>query len=155
MNKVRNKGFHILLVDRFPVARWGMRKIIELAGIPVSDIKESGSLDEALFALPQTAPTLVLMGGIDDATPSKVAETVGIRENCAVVLLATGDALEAIKFMDAGGHGFAAEDASIEDVIDVVVRVAQEHATISPSILRLIQNSVNTPVEVASEHSLS
>jgi two-component system invasion response regulator UvrY len=114
----------ILLVEDHAIVRAGLRRL--LAGLP-ADIAECASGREALAALRETAPEVVILdlnlpdiGGLE-LLRRLLKEHGGLR---VLVLTMHAEPLYAARAMDSGAKGYVSKNASPEELLAAVRRIA-------------------------------
>ena len=126
----------VLLVDDQPLARAGMRRILEL-GEGFDVVGECGDGDEVADAVERHRPDVVVMDvrmrRVDGAEATRRLAAAPVRP--PVLILTTFDDHDTVAAsLTAGATGFVLKDAPGEDLLRAVATVAAGHAWLDPRI---------------------
>ncbi len=138
----------ILIVDDHPIVRAGLRRL--LAVEPVTEVHEAVDGREALDALREQRPTLVILdlnlpglGGIEVITRLKIADP----EACILVLSMHDDYIHVTRALQAGAAGYVSKNAPPGELLEAVRRVAGGHTYIEHEIAEgLVFSNLRTPL---------
>ena len=127
-----------VIVDDHTIFRSGLRSDLDPARLAI--VGEAGDVDEAVRAVLELAPDVVLLdvhlpGGAGGGG-AEVAERVLARRPAQRLLaLSVSDAAEdVVAVIRAGAHGYITKTASGAEVVDAAVRVADGDAVFSPRL---------------------
>ena len=139
----------LMLVDDHPMVREGVRARLEkVAGIEV--VAEAGSADEALQALEQHQPNLVLMDvGMKQVDGIELtARVLAARPGLKVLMFSMYDNPEFVqRALHAGARGYLLKDAPAGEIIAALEVVASGATYLSPGVSgRLFRNQSPRPV---------
>jgi two-component system, NarL family, nitrate/nitrite response regulator NarL len=102
-------------------------------------------LEEALSALEEVGPEVVLVDMPTPAGPDAVRALVAAVPEIKVVALAVPEVEpEVIAFAEAGASGYVAREATMEDLVAVVESVARGECLLSPEIAAKVFRRVGT-----------
>jgi DNA-binding NarL/FixJ family response regulator len=126
----------VLLVDDQPLARAGMRRILEL-GDGFEVVGECSDGDEVVDAVDRCRPDVVIMDvrmrRVDGAEATRRLATLAGRPR--VLVLTTFDDHETVAAaLTAGAEGFVLKDAPGEDLIRATATVARGDAWLDPRV---------------------
>jgi two-component system, NarL family, invasion response regulator UvrY len=138
----------ILIVDDHPIVRAGLRRL--LAVEPAAEVHEAADGREALDALREQRPTLVILdlnlpglGGIEVIARLKTADP-GAR---ILVLSMHDDYIHVTRALQAGAAGYVSKNAPPEELLEAVRRVAGGHTYIEHEIAEgLVFAKLRTPL---------
>ncbi len=129
----------VFLVDDHPVAREGIRRLLELDE-RISVVGEANHGEEALERVAATSPQVVLMDiklpGMDgiQATKRLIAQNPQLR---VVVLSSVGDRYLA-PAIEAGACGYILKTATQAELVSAVLRAAEGQSPIDPELTHLL-----------------
>jgi DNA-binding NarL/FixJ family response regulator len=139
-------GPRVLIVDDHQLFRAGVRAelepLLEIAG-------EAGGVDEAVTAIEQHAPDVVLLdvhmpdgGGVE-----VIRRTAAIRETppCFLALSVSDAAEDVIAVIRAGARGYVTKNISGEELADAVRRVHEGDAVFSPRLAGFVLDAFAGP----------
>jgi two-component system response regulator NreC len=132
----------LLLVDDHAVVRTGLRMLLE----PEADFEivgEAGSGREALAAVAETHPDIVLMDiGLPDITGIEAASEIKRRhpETAIVALTIHEDEAYFFKMLAAGASGYVPKRAAPEELLTALRAAAAGEVYLYPSLARLLVN---------------
>ena len=137
----------ILIVDDHPIVRAGLRRL--LAAEPTIEICEAADGREALDALREQRPTLVILdlnlpglGGVEVIARLKVADP----EARILVLSMHDDYIHVTRALQAGAAGYVSKNAPPGELLEAVRRVAGGHTYIEHEIAEgLVFSNLRTP----------
>jgi len=125
----------ILIVDDHPIVRAGLRRL--LAAEPVTEVHEATDGREALDALREQRPTLVILdlnlpglGGVEVIARLKIADP----QVRILVLSMHDDYIHVTRALQAGAAGYVSKNAPPEELLEAVRRVAGGHTYIEHEI---------------------
>ncbi|MDQ4489367.1 response regulator transcription factor [Sinomonas sp. ASV486] len=128
-----DRSIHVFVLDPHEVARYGMRSLLERAGMTV--VGESGSAREAEVLIPHLAPDVAVLGEkLTDGNGIEVCRAVRSadpRIQC-IILNHAHDEQALFEAVMAGAAGYFAKDISVDRLIDVVRRAAAGEAIFDP-----------------------
>jgi DNA-binding NarL/FixJ family response regulator len=132
-------SLRVVLCDDHPTMRAAFRMILEAHDIEV--VGEAGDGDEAVAVVAGESPDVVLMDvrmpGRDGI--SATAAIVSAHRTTAVLVLTTFDDDDVLfGALGAGAAGFMLKNASPEEIVDAVVRVAAGDAVLDRSVHRRV-----------------
>ena len=138
----------ILIVDDHPIVRAGLRRL--LAAEPVTEVHEAADGREALDALREQRPTLVILdlnlpglGGVEVIARLKIADP----EARILVLSMHDDYIHVTRALQAGAAGYVSKNAPPEELLEAVRRVAGGHTYIEHEIAEgLVFTNLRTPL---------
>ncbi len=138
----------ILIVDDHPIVRAGLRRL--LAAEPTIEICEAADGREALDALREQRPTLVILdlnlpglGGVEVIARLKVADP----EARILVLSMHDDYIHVTRALQAGAAGYVSKNAPPGELLEAVRRVAGGHTYIEHEIAEgLVFSNLRTPL---------
>ena len=138
----------ILIVDDHPIVRAGLRRL--LATEPTIEICEAADGREALDALREQRPTLVILdlnlpglGGIEVIARLKIADP----EARILVLSMHDDYIHVTRALQAGAAGYISKNARPEELLEAVRRVAGGHTYIEHEIAEgLVFSNLRAPL---------
>ena len=139
----------LLLVDDHPLVRDGLRA--RLALVPgLETVGEAGSAAEALEAIPQARPDLVLADvGMKGMSGIELASLLQDRQpDVRVLMLSMYDTPEYVqRAMQAGACGYVLKDAPAEEIVAAIEAVAAGGTFLSPGVSRrLFRNQAPRPL---------
>lgn len=115
----------VLIVDDHPIVRAGLRRL--LTDDPATDVREAASGREALSIFREQQPTLVILdlnlpgiGGLEVLTRLKAVDP-GAR---VLVLSMHDDETHVTRALQAGAAGYVTKNASPEELLEAIRRVA-------------------------------
>jgi DNA-binding NarL/FixJ family response regulator len=139
-------GPRVLIVDDHQLFRAGVRAelepLLEIAG-------EAGGVDEAVTAIEQHAPDVVLLdvhmpdgGGVE-----VIRRTAAIRDTppCFLALSVSDAAEDVIAVIRAGARGYVTKNISGEELADAVRRVHEGDAVFSPRLAGFVLDAFAGP----------
>lgn len=132
----------LLLVDDHAVVRTGLRMLLE----PEADFEivgEAGSGREALAAVSETHPDIVLMDiGLPDITGIEAASEIKRLhpETAIVALTIHEDEAYFFKMLAAGASGYVPKRAAPEELLTALRAAAAGEVYLYPSLARLLVN---------------
>ncbi|HSR47173.1 MAG TPA: response regulator transcription factor [Anaerolineales bacterium] len=132
----------LLLVDDHAVVRTGLRMLLE----PEADFQivgEAGSGREALAAVAETHPDIVLMDiGLPDITGIEAASEIKRLhpETAIVALTIHEDEAYFFKMLAAGASGYVPKRAAPEELLTALRAAAAGEVYLYPSLARLLVN---------------
>ncbi len=130
----------LLLVDDHPVVRSGLRMLFE--GEPgIEIVGEAGSAEEALRAVRELKPDVVLMDiGMPDRSGIEVAREIKQTETEVAIVALTihEDATYFFKMLDAGASGYVPKRAAPEELLTAVQAAARGEVYLYPSLAKLL-----------------
>jgi DNA-binding NarL/FixJ family response regulator len=137
----------ILIVDDHPVVRAGVRRL--LAVEPVTEVHEAADGKEALDALRGQRPTLVILdlnlpglGGLEVIARLKNADP----QARILVLSMHDDHIHVTRALQAGAAGYVSKNATPEELLEAVRRVAGGQTYIEHEIAEgLVFSKLRTP----------
>ncbi len=135
MSKIR-----LLLVDDHEIVRAGLRMLF-LAEEDMEIVAEAGSGSEALTAVSQTRPDVVIM---DVAMPgmSGIEATRRIKEaspeTAVLALTMHEDEQYFFEMLNAGASGYVPKRAAPDDLVSAIRAVSQGQAFLYPSLAKLL-----------------
>jgi DNA-binding NarL/FixJ family response regulator len=138
----------ILIVDDHPIVRAGLRRL--LTAEPVTEVHEAADGREALDALREQRPTLVILdlnlpglGGVEVIARLKTADP----EARILVLSMHDDYIHVTRALQAGAAGYVSKNAPPEELLEAVRRVAGGHTYIEHEIAEgLVFSNLRTPL---------
>jgi two-component system invasion response regulator UvrY len=136
----------VLIVDDHPIVRAGLRRL--LAVEPVTEVHEAADAREALDALREQRPTLVILdlnlpglGGVEVIARLKIADP----QVPILVLSMHDDYIHVTRALQAGAAGYVSKNAPPEELLEAVRRVAGGHTYIEHEIAQgLVFSSLRT-----------
>lgn len=138
----------VLLVDDHTFYRQGIRALVGEADDGVEIVAEAASGEEALQAVTNSSPDVVIMdlslpgmSGID-ATRRLTAE----HQELAVLVLTMHDDESVLAALNAGARGYLLKDAGVDELVRAVRAVHAGQAIFSASIARRLIAHTNTPL---------
>lgn len=145
----------VLIVDDHPIVRAGLRRL--LAEEPDIEIREATAGREALSAVREQRPDLVVLdlnmpgiGGLEVIARLK-AEHGALR---ILVLTMHDDAIHVTRALQAGAAGYVSKNASPDQILDAVRRVAAGRPYIEHDIAQeLALLNVRTPAQLLKDLS--
>jgi DNA-binding SARP family transcriptional activator/CheY-like chemotaxis protein len=130
------RPIRVVLVDDHPIFRSGMRTALE-TGTEVTVVAEAGGVADAVAAVSDTAPDVVVMdlclpdGSGADATK----RILGGHPACAVLVMSMSDTDEAIvSALRSGARGYLLKYASRDETLAAVRTVAGGGSVFSPQV---------------------
>ena len=152
----------VLIVDDQALFRAGLRALLD-GHADVSVVAEAADAQLALRACERERPDVVLMDmrmpGVDG--PQCTRMLLAAHPALRVIALTTFDDDETVMAaVKAGAVGYLLKDASGEELIDAIKRVAQGQSIVDPGVLgkvlgELRRVAVDGPTRVAERHGLS
>jgi two-component system invasion response regulator UvrY len=138
----------VLIVDDHPIVRAGLRRL--LAVEPVTEVHEAADAREALDALREQRPTLVILdlnlpglGGVEVIARLKIADP----EARILVLSMHDDYIHVTRALQAGAAGYVSKNAPPEELLEAVRRVAGGYTYIEHEIAEgLVFANLRTPL---------
>jgi DNA-binding NarL/FixJ family response regulator len=138
----------ILIVDDHPIVRAGLRRL--LAAEPAAEVQEAADGREALDALREQRPTLVILdlnlpglGGVEVIARLKIADP----EARILVLSMHDDHIHVTRALQAGAAGYVSKNAPPEELLEAVRRVAGGHTYVEHEIAEgLVFSNLRTPL---------
>jgi DNA-binding NarL/FixJ family response regulator len=127
--------FSVLLVDRYPAVREGLRAW--LAGTEFEVVGAVATADEAIEAAPRLCPDVVVLdAGLPDAGGAALCEAILQRAPDAAVVVYSGyfDEETVVAAADAGARAYLLKDAEDPDLADVLRRVAAGERFVDPRV---------------------
>jgi len=129
-----------------------------LAGLPELEVVGAAPVNEASLALLEaTRPAIVLLEAAAARVPTVVHSLLAVVPEAKVVAFAIADEeSEALLCAEAGAAGYVAREASIDDLVSTIVRVAQGEFPCSPRVAALFARRISSlsaqrePAEAAS-----
>jgi two-component system, NarL family, invasion response regulator UvrY len=137
----------ILIVDDHPIIRTGLRRL--LAGEPEIEIRDAASGREAISAFREDRPALVILdlnlpglGGLEVIVRLKIADPAAR----ILVLSMHDEEIHVTRALQAGAMGYISKNASPEEIIEAIRRVADGHTYIEHEIAeRLVFSNIRAP----------
>jgi len=138
----------VLIVDDHPIVRAGLRRL--LAVEPVTEVYEAADGKDALDALREQRPTLVILdlnlpglGGIEVIARLKIADP----QVPILVLSMHDDYIHVTRALQAGAAGYVSKNAPPEELLEAVRRVAAGHTYIEHEIAEgLVFSNLRMPL---------
>jgi two-component system invasion response regulator UvrY len=138
----------ILIVDDHPIVRAGLRRL--LAAEPAAEVCEAADGREALDALREQRPTLVILdlnlpglGGIEVIARLKIADP----DARILVLSMHDDYIHVTRALQAGAAGYVSKNAPPEELLEAVRRVAGGHTYVEHEIAEgLVFSNLRMPM---------
>ena len=130
----------LLLVDDHEVVRAGLRTLLESEG-DMEIVGEAGTAGEALRALEQLEPDVILMDiGLPDLSGIEAAGRIRkLRPDAAVVALTIHEDKEYFfKMLEAGATGYVPKRAAPEELINAIRAAAKGEVYLYPSLAMLL-----------------
>ncbi len=130
----------LLLVDDHEVVRAGLRTLLESEG-DMEIVGEAGTAGEALRALEQLEPDVILMDiGLPDLSGIEAADRIRkLRPDVAVVALTIHEDKEYFfKMLEAGATGYVPKRAAPEELINAIRAAAKGEVYLYPSLAMLL-----------------
>lgn len=145
----------VLVVDDHPIVRAGLRRL--LAEESDIDLREASAGREALAAVREQPPDLVVLdlnmpgiGGLEVIARLK-AEHAALR---ILVLTMHDDAIHVTRALQAGAAGYVSKNASPDQILDAIRRVAAGRTYIEHEIAQeLALLNVRTPAQLLKDLS--
>lgn len=134
----------IVLVDDHPMMRRGIRQLLELQE-RFEVVAEAGSGEEALLAVEQHRPDMILMDlnmkGMDGI---QTVEAMRQRDVSACILMLTvsdndNDVIAALR---AGADGYLLKDVEPEELVKVLSEAQRGQLVVSPQLTRILANAL-------------
>ncbi len=143
MRRRASDNIRVLLVDDHDLFRSGLRRLLAEHGL--SDIAEAASGEEALAAIADLAPDVVIMdltmpglSGVE--TTRRLAESApGAR---VLVLTVSDDQEDVLEAIAAGADGYLLKSASPEEIVSGVEAAAAGESLLSPRIASMLVTRV-------------
>jgi two-component system response regulator NreC len=130
----------LLLVDDHEVVRSGLRMLLD-SEQDVQIVGEAGTAEEALQAVQQLQPDVVLMDiGLPDLSGIEAASRIReLRPQAAVVALTIHEDKEYFfRMLDAGASGYVPKRAAPEELLTAIRAAAQGEVYLYPSLATLL-----------------
>ncbi|HKP15529.1 MAG TPA: response regulator transcription factor [Gemmatimonadaceae bacterium] len=117
----------------------------ELASSTAIEILGGAAITEAGLAFVRTSnPDVVLLEATSARTPAVVRAILSVAPEARVIAFAVGDEeRDAILCAEAGVSGYVSQEASIDDVVDTIMRVAHGEFPCSPRVVALLARRVS------------
>jgi len=133
-------AIRLLLVDDHAVVRSGLRMLLE-SEADVEIVGEAGTAREALDAVPQLTPDIVLMDiGLPDLSGIDAAREIKrLRPETAIVALTIHEDEEYFfKMLEAGASGYVPKRAAPEELLTAIRAAAAGEVYLYPSLAKLL-----------------
>ncbi len=133
-------AIRLLLVDDHAVVRSGLRMLLEDQG-ELEIVGEAGTAEEALQAVTQLAPDVVLMDiGLPGLSGIEAAAQIRLlRPETAVVALTIHEDEEYFfKMLEAGAVGYVPKRAAPEELMSAIQAAAAGEVYLHPSLAKLL-----------------
>jgi len=128
----------VLLAEDHEMVREAMRIMLELEP-SVEVVGEAANGEEALSLSQSLNPDLVLMdirmGGMDGVEATRRMSAI-CPEIPVLILTGFAEDRYLLQAVEAGARGFMLKDATQDELIDAIIRVAGGESLVSPSLLR-------------------
>jgi DNA-binding NarL/FixJ family response regulator len=129
----------ILIVDRQPIVREGLRSLLTRSGLDV--VGDAGSGEEAIAAAKEEAPDVVVMDlSLPGMTGVEVATKIRAEHPaCSVVVLtAQLDRQHVLDALDAGVAGYLLKDDDLADLVAAIRAAAQGGKPLSAKVASVV-----------------
>jgi DNA-binding NarL/FixJ family response regulator len=116
-----------------------------LAGLPEVDVVGSAPICEASLALlPAMRPDIVLLEANAASRPEVVQSILEAVPETKVVAFAVADEEhDAVQCAEAGASGYVSRDATIEELVATIIRVARGEFPCSPRVAALLAHRIS------------
>jgi DNA-binding NarL/FixJ family response regulator len=144
---VDNDPLRVLVVDDHELFRIGLRQLLEEEGL---EVRDAGTVDEALRRLPSLAPDIVVLG-VNLRTGPVFEATRRVREaapgTAVLVLALLADNEQVVEAVRAGAVGYLLKDAELPQIVAGIRTAASGQAMLCPQAAGALIDHVRTGAE--------
>jgi DNA-binding NarL/FixJ family response regulator len=146
----------VVLIDDHPVVRAGPRALLTASDVEV--VAEGATVDEAVAAVRETRPDVVLMDlqladGGDGVTAT--AAIAALPQPTRVLILTTYDTdADILRAVEAGAAGYLLKDAAPQVLLDAVAAAARGETVLAPQVATRLMARVREPASDLSAREL-
>jgi DNA-binding NarL/FixJ family response regulator len=146
----------VVLIDDHPVVRAGLRALLTASDVEV--VAEGATVDEAVAAVRETRPDVVLMDlqladGGDGVTAT--AAIAALPQPTRVLILTTYDTdADILRAVEAGAAGYLLKDAAPQVLLDAVAAAARGETVLAPQVATRLMARVREPASDLSAREL-
>jgi DNA-binding NarL/FixJ family response regulator len=146
----------VVLIDDHPVVRAGPRALLTASDVEV--VAEGATVDEAVAAVRETRPDVVLMDlqladGGDGVTAT--AAIAALPQPTRVLILTTYDTdADILRAVEAGAAGYLLKDAAPQVLLDGVAAAARGETVVAPQVATRRMARVREPASDLSAREL-
>jgi DNA-binding NarL/FixJ family response regulator len=150
------KGIRVLIVDDHAMFRAGVRaELGAAAGHPVDIVAEAADVDEAVAAVVEHRPDVVLLdvhlpGGGGAEVMRRLSTSMTAAEAPRFLALSVSDAAEdVIGTIRAGARGYVTKTITGPELVDAIRRVAEDDAVFSPRLAGFVLDAFAGTIEIS------
>lgn len=141
-------ALRVIVVDGYPVVRWGVRRFLERQdGVEV--LAEASTVSEAKELLSRHHPDVAILDLmlLDTESADELRDLLRVTNRRLLAFTAHDGWQSVEEFLAAGGLGFVSKRAPINDLAEALRAVADGRQWISPSIRRVAQTNADDPAQ--------
>jgi DNA-binding NarL/FixJ family response regulator len=153
---VSKTSIRVLIVDDHAMFRAGVRSELgTAAGQPIDIVAEAADVDEAIAAVAEHHPDVVLLdvhlpGGGGAEVMRRLSMSMSASEAPRFLALSVSDAAEdVIGTIRAGARGYVTKTITVPELIDAIRRVSENDAVFSPRLAGFVLDAFAGTIEIS------